>query len=79
MFPGNFVATTPDKPAVIAAATGESLTYRQLDENSTRIADHLAALGLVRGDNVAVVSDNSLHIFEVYWAAVCTSPRSTTI
>ena len=35
MFPGAFVATTPDKPAVIAAATGESLTYRELDENST--------------------------------------------
>ncbi len=70
MFPGAFVATTPDKPAVIAAATGESLTYRELDENSTRIANHLAALGLRPGDNITVVSANDLHIFEVYWAAL---------
>ncbi|MBD0021048.1 AMP-binding protein [Gordonia pseudamarae] len=79
MFPGNFVATTPDKPAVIAAATGASLTYRQVDENSTRIANHLAALGLARGDTVAVVSDNSLHIFEVYWAALRSGMYLTAI
>ncbi|MDL9935843.1 acyl-CoA synthetase [Gordonia sp. ABSL1-1] len=70
MFPGVFAATTPDKPAVIAAATGEQLTYRQLDENSTRLANHLEALGLRPGDCIAMISTNSLHMFEVYWAAL---------
>ncbi|MBM7278863.1 AMP-binding protein [Gordonia rubripertincta] len=70
MFPGVFAKSTPDKPAVIRAATGEQLTYRQLDENSTRLANYLESLGLTRGDTIAVVSANDLHVFEVYWAAL---------
>ncbi|AZG44343.1 acyl-CoA synthetase [Gordonia insulae] len=70
MFPGVFAASTPDKPAVIRAATGEQLTYRQLDENSTRLANYLDELGLRPGDAIAMVSPNDLHMFEVYWAAL---------
>ena len=70
MFPGVFAATTPDKAAVIRPATGEELTYRQLDENSTRLANHLAALGLRPGDAIAMVSENDLRMFDVYWAAL---------
>ncbi len=43
MYPGNFVAATPDKPAIVRPSTGESRTYRQLDENSLRLAKHLRA------------------------------------
>lgn len=70
MFPGVFAKSTPDKPAIIRAATGERLTYRQLDENSTRLANHLDALGLRPGDTIAMISQNDLHMFEVYWAAL---------
>ena len=70
MFPGVIAAATPDKPAVIRPATGEQLTYQQLDENSTRLANHLAALGLQTGDSIAMVSENDLRMFDVYWAAL---------
>ncbi|GAB17360.1 putative fatty-acid--CoA ligase [Gordonia effusa NBRC 100432] len=70
MFPGTFVATTPDKPAVIRPTTGEQVTYRQLDENSLKVANHLRTLGIEAGDSIAVVSVNDLRIFDVYWAAV---------
>ncbi|MXP22193.1 AMP-binding protein [Gordonia sp. HNM0687] len=70
MFPGVFARSTPDKPAVIRAATGEQLTYRQLDENSTRLANHLESLGVRPGDTIAMISPNDLHMFEVYWAAL---------
>ncbi len=60
MFPGNFVVTTPDKPAVIRPSTGERLTYRELDERSTRLARHLRSLGLKVGDHLALVSSNDL-------------------
>ena len=71
MYPGTFAATTPDKPAVIRPATGEAVTYAELVDNSTRIAHHLRdELGLVPGDTVAIVSDNDLRVFDVYWAAV---------
>ncbi|MBM7369158.1 fatty-acyl-CoA synthase [Gordonia hydrophobica] len=70
MYPGTFAATTPDKPAVIRPATGEQVTYAELMDRSTRIANHLRGLGVGEGDTIAIVSDNDLRIFDVYWAAV---------
>ena len=74
MFPGTFARTTPDKPAAVMAGpgknAGESLTYRELAENSARLARYLHGLGLRRGDTLAMLSDNQLTAFEVYWAAM---------
>ncbi|MEB3369110.1 acyl-CoA synthetase [Saccharopolyspora mangrovi] len=70
MYPGVHAATTPDKPALIMAGSGEVLTYRELDERSLRLANSLREAGLTKGDVVAVLSDNDLHAYEVYWAAV---------
>ncbi|RCW69451.1 acyl-CoA synthetase [Pseudorhodoferax soli] len=66
---GDFAALTPDKPAVIDAATGERLSYRELDERSNRLAQLLYAQGLRRGDRIAVLMENHLRYFEVAWAA----------
>src|SRR6185436_3028818 len=44
--------------------------YRELDDNSARLASALHSLGLRRGDVIALVSDNSAEAFEVYWAAL---------
>ncbi|WP_407801075.1 AMP-binding protein, partial [Staphylococcus aureus] len=68
MFPGNFVQSTPDKPAVIRPATGESITYRELDERSTQLARYFRSVGAKPGDHVALISNNDLRAFEVYWA-----------
>ncbi|MBP1689752.1 MAG: AMP-dependent synthetase and ligase, partial [Deltaproteobacteria bacterium] len=38
MHPGAHAATHPDKPAYVMAASGETVTYRQLDEASNRFA-----------------------------------------
>lgn len=70
MFPGTFAATTPDKPAAIDAGTGEVLTYREVNEQSIRLANHLQSLGLRPGDTVAIVSANDLKMFVGYWAAI---------
>ena len=40
-YPGAHAATTPDKPAVVMAGSGETLTYARLDERSTRLAARL--------------------------------------
>ena len=42
--------TTPDKPAIIMAGSGETVTYRQLDERSNQVAHLFRALGLDEGD-----------------------------
>ncbi|WGY03171.1 acyl-CoA synthetase [Nocardioides sp. QY071] len=70
MYPGTWAATTPDKPALVMAGSGRTLTYRELDERSLRLAQHLRAAGLATGDVVAMVSDNRPETYEVYWAAL---------
>ncbi len=69
MFPGVHARTTPDRPAVILAETGEVLTYRKLEDNSAALARVLHDKGLRPGDVVGVLSDNAAQVFEVYWAA----------
>jgi long-chain acyl-CoA synthetase len=61
------------------AGSGEVLTYGQLEERSRRLAHHLRDAGLQRGDVVAVLSDNDLRVFEIYWAAQRTGLYITVI
>src|SRR6516164_8373842 len=70
MFPGTHAASAPDRPAVIMAESGRTLTYKELDDNSARLASALHAMGLRQGDVIAMLSDNSAEAFEVYWAAL---------
>ena len=66
---GDFAALTPGKPAVIDGSTGQSLSYRELDARSNRLAQVLHAQGLRRGDRIAVLLENHIRYFEVAWAA----------
>jgi long-chain acyl-CoA synthetase len=70
VYPGTFAASTPDKPAVIMADTGATLTYAELDERSIRLSRALHDAGLRPGDDVALLSENSLRYYEVFWAAM---------
>jgi long-chain acyl-CoA synthetase len=70
MYPGTYGATQPDKVAVARPATGETLTYRQLDERSNQLAQLLYAHGLRRGDHVALHMENHLVYFDVIWACM---------
>ena len=70
MFPGTHAAIAPERPAVIMAGSGQTLTYRQLEENSAKLASALHGLGLRTGDVVAMVCDNAAEAFEIYWAAL---------
>lgn len=70
MYPGTYAATTPDKPAVIMAETGQTQSYAELDDNSARLARVLYDAGLRRGDVIALLAENNVRYFEVYWAAL---------
>ncbi|NUU25155.1 MAG: acyl-CoA synthetase, partial [Streptomycetaceae bacterium] len=70
MYPGTYARTTPDMPAVVMTGSGRAITYRELDENSARLARLLHDAGLRRGDVLAMLSDNNVHCYEVYWAAM---------
>ncbi|MAS56867.1 MAG: acyl-CoA synthetase [Nocardioides sp.] len=70
MYPGTWARSTPDKPALVMAGSGRTLTYAELDERSLRLANRLRDSGLRRGDVVALLSDNTPETYEVYWAAL---------
>ena len=70
MYPGHHATLTPDKPAIVMAASGSSTTYRELDDNSNRLAQYLYGLGLRPGDHIAIFAENHQRYFEVYWAAL---------
>jgi long-chain acyl-CoA synthetase len=67
--PSAYAETTPDKPAWIMAATGETVTYGQLEERSNRIAHFFRSRGLKPGDHIAFFLENNARFFEICWAA----------
>ena len=69
MHPSVHAKTTPDKPAYIMAATGEIVTYKELDEHSNQIAHLFRDAGLKRGDAIAIFMDNNARFYEICWAA----------
>ncbi len=79
MYPGTYAATTPDKSAVVMAGSGETLSYKELDDRSARLAQYLYAAGLRPGDHVSIFMENNIRYFEFYWAAVRSGLYFTTI
>lgn len=69
MFVGTWAERTPDKPAIIRAATGEVVTYRELNDRSMQLAQYLHAQGLRVGDRIALYMENNLRFLEIVWAA----------
>src|SRR5262245_43494977 len=82
MHPALHARTNPDKPAHILAATGEAVTYAQLDARSNRGAHVFRTLDLHRGAVIALLLDNTARNLEIAWAAqraglylTCISPK----
>lgn len=79
MVPGTHAKERGDHPAVIMAASGKVTTYRELDERSNQLAQHLHDLGLGRGDVIAILLENHPRFPEVCWAAERSGPYDTAI
>ncbi len=68
-YPAGHAAAFPDKPAVIMGATGEVVTYAELEDRSNRLAQLFHAEGLRPGDHIAIFLENDARYLEVVWAA----------
>ena len=84
MHPSHFAKSKPDAPAYIMANSGETVTFKQLDQRSNQIARLFRAHGVNPGDTIAIFAENSPRYFEIAWAAqrsglyyVCISSRLT--
>ena len=69
MYPGTLAKLHPDKTAYLMAASGERVSYRELDERSNQGAQLFRALGLRPGDGIALFLENHPRFFEICWAA----------
>ena len=70
MYPGTYAAEAPDRVAAVMAGSGETLSYGDLERRSVQLAHVLHEAGLRPGDVVALLTENNLRAFEVYWAAM---------
>ncbi|WP_106850251.1 AMP-binding protein [Blastococcus sp. Marseille-P5729] len=59
MYGKQHAEATPDKVAVIMAATGKTYTYREYEERANQAAQLFRQLGLQTGDTVALVLSNT--------------------
>lgn len=69
MHPSVHAQSQPDKPAIIMATTGETVSFGELDKRSNQIAHLFRKLGLKHGDPIAICMDNRARFFDIAWAA----------
>ena len=67
LHPSFHAGTDPGRTAWVMAASGERVTYGELDATSNRIAHLLRARGLQAGDGVVVLLPNRPDTLLVYW------------
>ena len=67
--PSVYAETYPHKAAYIMGATGEVVTFRELDEASNRAAHLFRSLGLKQGDHIGFMMDNRPEFMHLIWAA----------
>jgi long-chain acyl-CoA synthetase len=58
MYPGLHAQGRADQPALVMAGSGESVSYRELEARSNRLAHLLRAAGLRRCDHYAIFMEN---------------------
>ena len=68
-YPGVHAAERGDHPAYVMAATGETVTYRQLHDRANQIAHLFRSLGLQPGDHVALCMENHPWFLSLTWGA----------
>lgn len=79
MYPGKWARLTPRKPAAIDSETGATISFRELDHRSNRLARLFRERGLCYGDHIAVFLENDIRFFEAAWAALRSGLYLTTV
>ena len=65
MFARKQAMAHPDKPAIIMASSGETVTFGEYEARGNRVAHLLRDAGLRRGDHIAVFIENSPQLLEI--------------
>jgi acyl-CoA synthetase (AMP-forming)/AMP-acid ligase II len=83
LYPGQVAAEHPERAAVVMGATGETVTYRELDAFANQVSHLLRARGLERGDHIALCVENRTEFLPLVWgchyAGLYYTPISTRL
>ncbi|HTZ93054.1 MAG TPA: AMP-binding protein [Streptosporangiaceae bacterium] len=79
MFARQHAVDDPDKPAIVMAASGETVTYAEFEAHANQVAHLLRAAGLRRGDHIAIFMENSARMLEIEGGAERTGLYYTMI
>jgi acyl-CoA synthetase (AMP-forming)/AMP-acid ligase II len=69
LHPGHWAATTPEKPAIIMAESGDSMTYAELEDAANRLSHVFSDAGFKPGDHIAFCMENRLEYLAIMWGA----------
>src|SRR5215217_3188391 len=67
MYPGAYVDSQPDKPAVVMASSGPAQNFAEIDAAANRLSRVLRDAGVQPGDHVAMCMENHPRYLEVAW------------
>ena len=69
MYPGKYASLTPNRAAYVMAGSGQVVTYTDLERGSNQAAHLFRALGLARGDHLAICLENHPAFLQICWGA----------
>ena len=69
MYPGKYARLTPNRAAYVMAGSGLVVTYTDLEHGSNQAAHLFRALGLERGDHIAICLENHPAFLQICWGA----------
>ena len=79
MYAARFAAAHPDQPALIMAGSGQTVTFGEYEARANQVAHLIRDHGLVRGDHVAILSENEPDMLAVEGGAERTGVYYTLI
>ena len=69
LHPHTHAQTAPDRPAIVMAGGGETVSYGELEAQANRIAHWLRAQGVGKGDDFALLMENNAHYLQIAWGS----------
>ncbi|GAB2275153.1 Probable CoA ligase ccl7 [Dionaea muscipula] len=73
------ISSYPDKPAMIDASSGETLTFSQLKSMVAKVSHGLSRLGVSKGDVVLIVAPNSIHFPLCFLGTIALGAIASTV
>ncbi|HUE60224.1 MAG TPA: AMP-binding protein [Acidimicrobiales bacterium] len=69
MYARRHASEHPDRPAIVMATSGRTVTFKEYEDRANQVAHLLRDAGLGRGDHISIFSENNPEMLEIQAAA----------